>query len=431
MDTQRPLSQAAAREGRGPLRAALAAVALGLLVGQLAAAGLPGAREKVGTRPLDRAETGVVSTPLVEAAVVYAAVTQPRAPVLGLAQALAGVYARATAERFWFDDRRGGAAGAAQVAGARTPLLAMPLYLGGVQKRVWFEPVPSQAPPLNAAWLDQVRDEKQFLDLRKIMPDELGLPRYRGPYQEYLAYCQAVVLAAQTPADAFARSAADNPELNFSTLYNEPDRQRGKVVHLEGKLKRLSRYDAPQLALRQGVKWVYEGWIFRDTPGPPVVVIFTDLPPGLKLGDFAQPPRVTFDGYFFKKFKYRSGNKDRAGNWRPMTSLQFIGPTLKVQTGPVRRTGPPASSPLQGPVIYGVIGFVGFMVALLVAVSLWYRRSDRDIRARLLALEGERFAAEELEAGHDGAPLDGQSGAPEGQGQRHNGHPPAGDTARH
>jgi hypothetical protein len=398
------------------------------LLAGAAAAGLPGAREKAGTLPQDRGQTGDVREQLMKAAAVYSAVTQPQAPVLGLAQALAQAYTRETAERFWFNDRRTGAAGAAQVVGTPAPFLTLPLYLGGIQKRVWFEPVPAQAPPLNAGWLDEVRDRKQFLDLRKIPPDELWLPRHRGPYQEYLAYCQAVVLAAQTPADAFARSAADNTELNFPTLYNEPDLHRGKVVHGEGRLKRLSRYDAPQLAQRQGVKWVYEGWIFRDRSGPPVVVIFTDLPPALKLGDFADPPRVAFDGYFFKVFRYRSGNKDRAGNYQPMDSLLFIGPTLKVPSGPPARSKAP--SPLRGPVIYGVIGFVGFTIALLVAVNLWYRRSDRAIRARLLDLQGSRFSDEGL-AGDHGGTADGPPAAPEDEGQRKNGHPSAGDRTGH
>ena len=427
MEIHRPSSPAWLRRS---LFAVLAAVALGLLGAQPGAEGLPGNKSKTDTRPLDQGGKGDARTQLVQAAIAYSAATHTSAPVLALAQALARIAAQEAEERFWFDKRRTAVAAGAQVVGARSPVLALTLRLHGVQMLVWDEAVPDHAPPLNAAWLDEVRDEKPFLDLRERTPDELRLPRYRGAYQEYLAYCQAVVLSAQLPAAVFARSATDNPDLNFPALYNEPARHRGKVVHLEGRLKRLSRYDAPLPAQRQGVKWVYEGWIFRDTPGPPVVVIFTDVPPELKLGDAVRPPRVAFDGYFFKKFRYRSGKEDHAGRWQMLTTLLFVGPTVKVQTGPPPRSGAPMASPLSGPVVYGVIGFVGFAVILLVGLNLWYRRSDRTIRSRLVALQGERFLTDglaEFERNSE-TPADGPAAASEPDGQVKNGQRPPGEA---
>jgi hypothetical protein len=322
------------------------------------------------------------------------------------------------AERFWFDDRRSALAGAAQLIGAGDPFLTAALRLHGREMGVWGKTVPGEAPPLDAAWLDAVRDEKPFLKIGERAPDELWLPQYRDGYREYLVYCQAVILSAQVPADAFAKSAAENSELSFSALYNEPARHRGKVVHLEGRLKRVEARDAPLPAERQGVKGTYEGWIFLDRPGPPVVVIFPELPPELKVGDYAKPPRVTFDGYFFKKYSYRSGEKDRAGNYKVMNTLLFIGPTLSVKSGPARAA--PAVSPLAGPVLYGVIGFVGLTIALLLVIGWWYRRGDRPIRARLRALEGERFLSEGLaEMGQDGA-----AAGPDAEARARNGHPP-------
>ena len=422
MEIRRPSLLAAAGARRRSLLVALAAVALGLLAALSAAAGPPGGKQKAEARPLDRGPRQDLRTGLLRAAAAYSAVARPQAPVLGMAQALAHVIAREAEERFWFDDRHTAVAAAAQLASARDPLLAAAMRLHGEHMGVWGRRVPTEAPPLNAAWLDAVRDEKPFMDLRERAPDELWLPQYRDGYQEYLAYCQAVILSSQVPTDAFAKSAADNPDLGFSALYNEPARQRGKVVHLEGRLKRVSRFDAPLPAQRQGVKWLYEGWIFLDRPGPPVVVIFTELPPAFKLGDYAQPPRVTFDGYFFKKYRYRSGEKDRAGNFKAMNTLLFIGPTLAVPSRPAR----PAASPLPRPVLYGVIVFIGFTIALLVVVSLWYRRSDRQIRARLQALQGERFLTEGLaEMGQGGeATGDGVHTGPEAEARARNGHPP-------
>jgi hypothetical protein len=87
-----------------------------------------------------------------------------------------------------------------------------------------------------------------------------------------------------------------------------------------------------------------------------------------------------------------------------------------VQSRPAR----PAVSPLSGPLLYGVIGFIGFTIVLLLVVNLWYRRSDRQIRARLQALQGERFLTEGLaEMGQDGVHT-----GPEAEARARNGHPP-------
>jgi hypothetical protein len=377
---------------------ALAAVALGLPLALLTAAGPPGGKQKADARARDR-----------------------------------GPKKDRVAERFWFDDRRSALAGATQLIGAADPFLTAAMRLHGQEMGVWGKTVPGEAPPLDAAWLDAVRDEKPFLNVAERALDELWLPQYRDGYQEYLAYCQAVILSAQVPVEAFAKSAADNPGLSFSALYTEPARHRGKVVHLEGRLKRVEFRDAPPPAERQGVKGTYEGWIFLDRPGPPVVVIFPDLPVELKVGDYPknQTPRVTFDGYFFKKFRYRSDEKDRAGNYKIMNTLLFIGPTVAVQRRPAR-TGP-AASPLSGPVLYGVIGFVGFTLVLLLAVNLWYRRGDRQIRARLQALQGERFLSEGLaEMGQDGEAADaGAHTGPEAEARARNGHPPGASGEMH
>jgi hypothetical protein len=338
-------------------------------------------------------------------------------------------------ERFWFDRRRTAVAGAAQLVGARYLFQIAAMRLHGRETLVWGEKrVPDQAPPLNATWLDSVRDDNPFLDLRPRAPDELMLPKYRDGYQEYLAYCQAVVLADQLPAEAFAKSAADNSDLEFSHLYRESKRYRGKVIHMAGRLKRVTKEDAPREAERHGVKAIYQGFVFLDRPGPPVVVIFPRLPEGLKVGDYAKPPRVAFDGYFFKRYRYPSEEKDRAGNRKVVTTLLFIAPTLHVRQAPAPAGA--VSSPLPAPVLYGVIGFVVLTLGLLVGVHFWYRRSDQKIRSRLLKLQAERFE-EGLMAG---AARDGAAGeasppptdfAVEPEGREKNGLPPGAADGPH
>jgi hypothetical protein len=313
--------------------------------------------------------------------------------------------------RFWFDRRRTATAGAAQLVGAREVFLACAMRLHGRETLVWGEKrVPEEAPALNAIWLDSVRDDKPFLDLRPRAPDELMLPKYRDGYQEYLAYCQAVVFADQLPADAFAKSAVENPDLGFGHLYREAKRHRGMVIHVAGGLMRVTKEAVPLQAERNGVKTVYEGWVHLGRPGPPVVVIFPHLPEGLKPGDYAKTRRVAFDGYFFKRYRYRSGYTDKAGNWKEQITLLFIAPTLRLDPEP---PAPASRSPLPHSLLYGVVGLVALTISLIVAVHFWYRRNDQKLRSHLLRIQAERFE-EGLLAGGDEPERREKNGSPPG-----------------
>jgi hypothetical protein len=321
---------------------------------------------------------------------------------------------------FWFDLRRTKLAAAAQVVGVGDPFTVIAMRL---RMRGWDEPVPTEAPPLDPAWLRSVRDEKPFLDMRARAPEDLKSPALREGYEEYLAYCQAILLASQIPADAFAKSAAENPTLTFGHLYREPRRHRGQVIHMQGRLKRITQHDPPPLAERQGVKAVYEAYIFPEhrKGAPPVIVIFTDLPPTLEVReDYEEPPLVAFDAYFFKKHRWVSGKVDPKGRREVISSLMFIGPTLAVQEAPARPGGR-SVMPIPAPVLYGAIGFVGLALLMLIGVNLWYRQGDRKVRARLRELQAQRFRDEALGGEPPGGPAqgDGQApgaGAPQGLG---------------
>jgi hypothetical protein len=295
--------------------------------------------------------------------------------------------------RFWWDDRRKAAAGAAQLIGARDMTLAAVLRLQGREWQIWKEkPVPDEVPALNPVWLDSVRDREPFIDIRERAPDELMSPKYRKGYQEYWANAQAIVFAAQVPADVFARAAAENSKLDFGHLYREPERHRGKVIHMGGLLGRIRELDAPLPAARQGVKVVYEAWIYRDQPGPPVVVIFPDLPEGLRVGDYDKKAaqRVAFDGYFFKIYRYRSGYTDKRGNWKEQNTLLFIAPTLKTPR-PAPTPGRERAVAFPVAVLYGVLGVLCATVLLIVGIMVWYRRNDEQVRARLRQVQASRL----------------------------------------
>ncbi len=53
--------------------------------------------------------------------------------------------------------------------------------------------------------------------------------------------------------------------MTFAHLWNTPERYRGKVIPIQGRLARLRKNDATLAAQKQGVRYVYEGWIFGPT----------------------------------------------------------------------------------------------------------------------------------------------------------------------
>jgi hypothetical protein len=298
------------------------------------------------------------------------------------------------AAAIWFDDSRKAAAGAAQVAGlGAVPFAAAALRLYGSQVKVWEEPEPDRAPSLHPDWLKSVRDEEQFLNIGKIIPQELTTPRFRDGYQEYLAYCQALAAAKRTAPDLFARTAAEHPNVYFDHVWRDPKEYRGEVLHFEGLLKRVERLDAPVRVRRDGVQFVYDGWVFLDRPGtPPLNVQFLELPRNIKEGEKLHQ-RVSFDGYFFKKHRYLSAEKDKDGRFKATTTLLFIAPTLTVV--PARKAETASAAALPRGVLIGVIAFVAVTIALIAGVSLWYRRNDRQVRSRLQQLRAAQFSAGE------------------------------------
>src|SRR5262249_23192247 len=158
--------------------------------------------------------------------------------------------------------------------------------------------------------------------------------------------------------------------LIYANLFNEPQLHRGKVIHFEGKLKRLARFEPPEKTKLDGVKDGYEGWMFDPERygANPVCVIFTDLPAGLETGDKLDV-RVSIDGYFFKKYRYQADDGTRRD--APL----LIGRTLTLKQGapkPVSEEGGLFSS-VMAVAFMAALGGV-FLLALLL--TLWYRRSD-------------------------------------------------------
>jgi hypothetical protein len=194
------------------------------------------------------------------------------------------------------------------------------------------------------------------------------------------AYTEILVMAHYTSPAAFRKAARH--DLAYVHLFQEPGKYRGEIVHVEGRLKRVLRFDPPEAARLAGVANLYEGWIFDEIRGAnPLCVVFTQLPPGVELNQSIEQ-HVAFDGYFFKKLRYRAASPTNPRQRYDAPLL--IGNTLTLQAAPVETAAAPGD---WGSSLMAVfVAIVGGAVVLVVVLGWWFRRDARRVQAQVRAL---------------------------------------------
>jgi hypothetical protein len=213
------------------------------------------------------------------------------------------------------------------------------------------------------------------LDLQdKHVEDRAPIRSMKENRDEFLAYCDAVMTARFTPAAAFARSA--RRDLTFAHLFEQPKRYRGEVAHVEGRMRRVRHLEADSFLWSQGVHDLYEGWIFDFNlyGAQPVCVLFTDLPPGMNVGEQTDFP-VVFDGYFFKRYRYEGADK----RWHDTALLIGRQPILVADVAPSSRGA------LSATFRWTVVAIVAGIIGLIAGLGWWYRQGDRRVRAQVSA----------------------------------------------
>ncbi|HVS39145.1 MAG TPA: hypothetical protein VMS17_26540 [Gemmataceae bacterium] len=206
--------------------------------------------------------------------------------------------------------------------------------------------------------------------------------------QELDAYFDMLVYANRTATAALDKAAVREDGL-WAKVFEDPAKYRGKVLHFEGRLKRLREYPAQLMAVQAGATKYYEGYLSVDAwQDDPVYVAFTELPPGLQPGETLDVP-VAFSGYFYKLFRYTAADtqnthKDRLAPLLIGRTLTLTGPAAGAEK-PKEDTGWPE---WLGPLFFGVILVA---VALLVSLGYWFRHSDRRVHGRLRAARYGEF----------------------------------------
>jgi hypothetical protein len=279
------------------------------------------------------------------------------------------------------NDAARAAATAASMLGMHDGTGALTVVLAGQCMAIW-QVNPGDPQQKSASQAEQA----------KVDPDALAGVEDRAPvrnveenYNEFQAYHYSLIKAHTIPESVLARDARH--DLTYAHLFEEPAKYRGQLIHLEGRLKRLRRFDATSSAARQGVPTLFEGWIYDELYYyNPFCVIVSELPSSVQIGEKIEYP-VAFNGYFFKRYRYKA-----ADGWREAPLL--IGRTLHLTEPIPNVAGGDISLPHS--LLVAFISVVAVTLFLGVGLLWWFRQGDRQVRSRLdAARRGVSFQTED------------------------------------
>jgi len=314
--------------------------------------------------------------------------------VVGVLLFARGARGQDAKQDFWLHEELQKPAAAAQLVAGYQPITIWPVYR---YQRWWVWLLPDEkedaavpfdgklAPSLNPRLLASLSQ----LD-KKTVPQRADNRVERNFVQ---LYREAIVNADKVPKEAFAEWAKDFTHLTWAHLYTQPERHYGKMVTVEGKLLLLRKYDAPPSIQDRDIPFIYEGWLQGATRGSnPFAIHFVHAPANVKVAEgYKTPPHVKFYGYFLGRYRYRGGDG------KDFVTPLLVGPTLETtpEPPPVDEASP--GSPLTYLVLYGILGVVCLVTALMVGLNWWFRKGDQEVRNRLAQIQAER-AVEMLEA---------------------------------
>jgi hypothetical protein len=279
--------------------------------------------------------------------------------------------------------RNRGAAAAVGVAFMGGPIhQAIPLGVGSfnqvwpaVERKAWLEKLPEIATKYDLTPFI-------ILDRQPMMP----LDRNTGPDAEPIAFYQLLALAHKMPESALAKGA--RRDLTFAHFVNQAEKQRGEVVHIEGTLARVRKFDPSKLAKESGITAEYEVWMYdpKNYGANPMVMYVSELPPGIEVKEKTQPLHVKFDGYFFKLYRFETGERTKDGKAMFRVAPLFIGRTLTLE-----KVEAPPLVPYGKDMLMLFLGVILTTLSVALGAVFFYRRGDHDIRSRVAGASALSF----------------------------------------
>lgn len=189
----------------------------------------------------------------------------------------------------------------------------------------------------------------------------------RGPDIDRDAFFHLLKLARDNPPETVRKHARS--DVTFAMLLDDPDRYRGEILSLRGRLRRLIQYPAPPN--EYGIPITYEGWLYtQDARQFPYTLIFATPPEGIPTGT-AIHVNCEVVGYFLGWWRYDTAEG------KP-TSAPYI------MVSSIRKLD--SSLPSRGPAIpmrWVAIATAIVATVVLFAVSLFAWRSLKSTPPRL------------------------------------------------
>jgi len=212
-------------------------------------------------------------------------------------------------------------------------------------------------------WLEHIEDDQRVMSR---LENE----------DEYQTYNYFVLHARRFTADSM-RTHTDK-RLTFRRLFDDGRAEyRGAIAPVAGRLRRLTWIDSNDELRKDGVKDLYEAWVFDAAYNSnPVCVVFSELPKGITPGEDINGVWIECDAYFFKRYRYRAENSTRLA---PL----LIGKSFVVSKAPVSTERAAIASAYSKWFVPMVAVFVAVMVAAFLLMQRWFKRGDRWVRKRL------------------------------------------------
>jgi hypothetical protein len=234
-----------------------------------------------------------------------------------------------------------------------------------------------------------------------MIEDDAPLRKLSENREEYLAYNLFVSHAHKFTPELLARHS--RKELTFRLLFGDGRHQyRGEIVHVQGRLKRLIWIGSNPDLIKEGIKDLYEAWIFEPAYfSNPTCVVLSELPPDLETGEDIRNVWVACDGYFFKRLIYETPEI----NEKTKRPVKRLAPLVIGHT--VSRIQPDLSdAEKQGDLwsyfVPVLICSAFAMIALAFFLHRWFVSGDRKAYAALQNAKTTEFVAPtESPAYHD------------------------------
>jgi len=198
------------------------------------------------------------------------------------------------------------------------------------------------------------------------------------------------ILAHTATLPAGELPAVSRKQTPYSVIYNDPDKFRGELLHIEGRLVRLQPFDNRAFGNLNDPLDAWEAWIVSpDTRGGLWMLLLPSKPEGFEDATAISTNskvKVSTEAYFVQRFAYPT---DRASE----VTLQLVAPTLSRLPA-----GPDEVAQADEAAFRTSLLFAGGIVLVIGVLFFWFVRTNKTIHGTHLGeIADARFEANSAE----------------------------------